>query len=167
MTATEQRGKIFAQQAYALGKMLDHSSWQKGERVLPRKVTGSDIDVPNVTVFDNQGLMIFCEFSRVCCSWNHDSIKVGQRLMYEGLIRHTAHCAVLCKHTVDPDEGRAINTRLDVDSFQVMIWDFHTIKGQICVGNDLWQKFVFDWFSSAWEARKIRRQIALKYGCGP
>lgn len=159
-----ERGKIFSERAYALGKMLDHSSWQKGAKVLPRNITPSDVDVPNITMFDNRGLIIFCEFSRAFTDWN--DIKFGQRLVYEGLIRHSSHCAVVGKHNVDPADERAIDSRLDIVSFQAMVWDFQIIRSKIIAGNQLWQDFIFHWFESSWGARKVRRQIIFKYGCG-
>jgi hypothetical protein len=152
------RGSIFAEEAYALNKMLQHDSWQKGERRLPRLITGSDIDVPGVTAtFDNMGLIIFCELHRGRTTWS--SLRQGQRVLYESLIRNTAHCSVLCCHDIGPEHGRKIDTRHDIQTFEIMVHDFEIVKAKIVEGNQHWQDFVFKWLESAPNARFIRRKI--------
>jgi len=47
-----QRGEIIAEQAYAQGKMLDHSGWTG---FLPRNITPSDIDM---VIANGQSMML-------------------------------------------------------------------------------------------------------------
>ena len=54
-----QRGGIYREAAYALGKMLNHSEWY-GK--LARGITASDIDF----VIDANGRIIFGELSSFC-----------------------------------------------------------------------------------------------------
>ena len=155
----EQRGAIHAEQAYALGKMLDHSSWQKGDRRLPRNITASDLDMPSVPmVFDNRGRMIFCELSRTRTAWSN--LQFGQRFLYENLLNGTPHCAVLCCHEIDAEQGRRIDSRHDITAFQMMVADvggiatWKTIKG-----NNHWQDFVFSWMENEQGPLNVRRRI--------
>ena len=64
----------------------------------------------------------------------------------------TIHCAVLCKHSVPLSERRAIDTRHDIESFQIMIYDPHIpdllATTEHFVGNDRWQNFVQRWYRS-------------------
>jgi hypothetical protein len=158
-----ERGKIFSEEAYALGKMLDHASWQKGERRLPRNITPSDMDIPGIPmVFDNDGIMIIGELTRSGGAWGN--LRYGQRLLYENLIKGTRHCAVLCHHKVDPEDRRHIDTRHDIVAFHVMVDDFGLIKRGPYEGNELWQSFVFTWMGG--EAVDIRRRIiGISAGC--
>lgn len=146
----QQRGLIFAEQAYAQSKMLDHSGWQNKERPLPRKITASDIDF----VFDNLGFVLYGELHRGRTEWKN--LKFGQRLMYENLIKNTPNCAVLCIHESPHD--RAIRTREDVIAFQPMFYDFGIVVCATCEGNEAWQKFVEEWTKSPATAREMRRR---------
>ncbi len=140
-------GSIHSKNAYAQGKMLDHSAWLKDEP-LPRGITPSDIDM----VIDDNGAMLFNELSSRHHRWHE--LSTGQRRLYEGLIFQTQHCAVLCKHSVPPAEEREINTRTDIDNFQVMLWQpsglFFT---EVFHGNSRWQQFVASWFVNADKVR--------------
>lgn len=145
---TGQRGWIFAEDAYAQGKMLNHGGWNG---VLPRLITPSDVDM----VFDNNGKIIFIELSRVRSSWQE--VTKGQRLLYENLIRGGAHCACLCKHNVPA--AIQIDTRYDVDSFQIMVWDYGLVYSKTYSGT-LWEKFVSDgWFGSTNGPLFVRRKL--------
>lgn len=141
------RGEVFAEEAYALGKMLDHSSWQQGEKIV-RLITPSDIDA----VWDNIGMVIFAEFSSHASEWAQ--IKKGQRWMYESALKNGAHCAVLCRHNVHPEDGKKINSKLDVVSFQPMFWDHSPVIGDLQIGNDRWQAFVRLWFKDPIRLRR-------------
>ena len=144
-------GAIISEEAYALSKMLDHTAWQRGDRILPRGITGSDIDF----VLDNAGYEIIGELSRTSAEWKGTSL--GQRRVYEGLIRWGApHVAVLCRHNVDPDERRAISPKLDVVSFQPMLCDHGIVVGRVYQGNALWQAFVDSWFR---DPVRLRRRL--------
>jgi hypothetical protein len=103
------RGQIYCPEAYARGKMLNHGDWAS---ILPRSITPSDIDA----VFDNNGKLLFVEFSSRFSEW--DRIPAGQRRLYQSLCRLGAR-AVLCKHRIPP-LGVEINTLHDVEAFQIM-----------------------------------------------
>jgi hypothetical protein len=132
---TPLRGAVYAEEAYAQGKMLDNSSWR-----LPRNITPSDFDC----VFDNRGRMVLAEFSSSCSEW--ELLSLGQRMAYMSAIAGTYHLAALCKHSVP--KMRQINTRDDVDSFQIMFdvaGDFYvlpTIEGKH------WPLLIDRWFKS-------------------
>lgn len=145
-------GAILSEEAYALGKMLDHAAWQRGDRVLPRGITGSDVDF----ILDNAGYELLGELSRTCVQWNETSF--GQRGVYEGLIRWGApHVAVFCRHNVAPEDRRAISPKLDVLSFQPMLCDHGGIAvGRVYKGNALWQCFVESWFD---DPIRLRRRL--------
>jgi hypothetical protein len=148
-------GSIILQEAYALGKMMDSSSWNG---LLRSGITPSDIDLPGVQmVFDNRGMIIFCDFSSSFTKWQ--TALTGQRLLYEGLINYKPHCAVLCRHNVKPELGRPINTLHDVEHFQVMIWDFEPVITKIFDGAELWKRFVIKWVNEPSGPLEIRRRI--------
>ena len=139
------------EEAYALGKMLDHTAWQRGDRILPRGITGSDVDF----VLDNAGYEILGELSRTGAEWKQTSF--GQRGVYEGLIRWGApHVAVFCRHNVALDDRRAISPKLDVVSFQPMLCDYNIVVGRVYEGNALWQAFVESWFK---DPIRLRRRL--------
>ena len=152
------RGSIIWEEAYALGKMLEHSSWQKGEP-LPRRVTASDIDVTFIPisggfVFDNKGKIIYAELTRAFANWNN--VSRGQRWLYESCIRDGLHCAVICKHSVTPESQRAIDTRHDIEAFQVMLYDSgEFVLTQPYAGNENWQRLVQQWFIDPCRLRRF------------
>ncbi len=163
------RGSVFAEEAYAQGKMLDHSSWQRprdGDRPLPRSITPSDADmtvgeglfssIP--AVFDNRGNILFCELSSHAREWKE--IQPGQLRLYEGLLRGNPHCAVLCRHSVRPERKRKIDTRYDIESFHVRIFDHGFIELPVVDGNQEWQSLVLRWYENP---VMMRRTIIAKY----
>jgi hypothetical protein len=123
------RGEIIVEQAYAQGKMLDHSSWR-----LPRNITPSDTDF----VLDIGGCVLFAEFSSQHQEWV--DLQNGQRWAYESQVRHGPHIAALCFHCVRPD--RAINTTNDVVSFQVMVHYRGSFLTSECFDGQRWERFV-------------------------
>jgi hypothetical protein len=149
------RGSILQTEAYALGKMLDHSSWQYGHG-LPRLVTPSDIDA----VFDNKGHVLFMELSSSCREWSQ--LKTGQRLLYQNMIAGTHHAAALCKHGVSPDQERPINSRHDIGSFQLMLHYRQTgfVVTPFFDQPEAWERFVFAWFGVP---GAIRESLIAKY----
>ena len=160
---SEQRGAIRNIDAYARGKMLDHSSWQLGEQKLPRLITPSDIDM----VFDNRGWALFCEISRKHSKWSALRADAkGQHDTYLSTIKNTVHCAVLCKHSVSLSAERAIDTRNDIESFQVMLYDprlpLLMANTEIFTGNGRWQRFVFRWFESPEQVRLFCVESAVQ-----
>jgi hypothetical protein len=176
MTDDVERGAIFAEEAYALGKMLDHSCWskqgeqscwQKDSMPLPRLITPSDLDsvfsrlvephaVP--TVFDDNGCMIFAELSTNADDWRF--LSTGQYRLYRGLLEGP-HCAVLCRHGIRPEQKKKICTRHDIISFQPMVWDHGAVIGATSHGR-VWEDFVFKWFE---DPLRVRRRI-IGYSVG-
>jgi hypothetical protein len=147
-------GSIILPEAFALGKMMQSESWRG---LLRDNIIPSDIDLPEVPLcFDNRGSIIFVDFSRSFNSWQ--TILGGQRQLYEALIRTGSHCAVLCKHDVAPEMGRYIDTLRDVDTFQVMFWDFEPVISPLYSGA-YWQHFVCKWVNNKRGPFEIRRRI--------
>jgi hypothetical protein len=164
-----ERGAPIWEQAYALGKMLDHSAWQRDLPTLPRFITPSDIDatisrrgdVDAIAAdFDNAGRQILIEFSRTSEDWRE--LSRGQRLVYEGLLRTGPHIAVLCHHDVAPELGRKICSRRDVTSVQVMLYDYGLIFTDVVRGNEHWQRLVRSWFN---DPLRLRRYL-IGYSIG-
>ena len=143
-------GKRICEQAYAQGKMLDHSGWY-GKLIrngVPTKGTPSDVDFIFLPKFilDNRGTFLFGELSSADVGW--EDLVYGQRTMYENLLKAAGgtSVSVLCHHSVPSDTQ--IDTYTDIKSFIPMIW----ANGQICraerfVGVERWQKFYPAWFA--------------------
>lgn len=156
MSDDQKPGAIYAVNAYAQGKMLDHSGWHG---ILPRGITPSDIDV----VFDNYGDILFCELSSKHATW--PAVSRGQLFTYFNAIGPVSrHFAVLLKHSV---AGRQIDSFKDIDSFQVMLRKdsealFWPAEDRVRDGPDEWQKFVQWWFKDVNAARKwtVERAVA-------
>ena len=129
------KGAIYCEQAYAQGKMLDHSSWVGR---LPRGCRPSDFDM----VLDNAGLVIFGELSSQTDDWC--AIKPAQRMLYWNAIKGSRHVAVLCRHQVPATQQ--IDTCEDVQSFTLM-YDVDGKPQYIhAFGNKNWQHFVTSWY---------------------
>lgn len=141
-------GAIRCEQAYALGKMLDHSSWQRGDKIV-RLSTPSDIDA----CWDNRGRVIFGEFSSECFEWRQ--VEKGQIGLYQSVIRDTPHCAVLCRHNVSVRDNRPIDSKEDVRSFQVMVYDYGFLVTDV-LPESRWPRFVTSWFK---DPLKVRRYV--------
>jgi hypothetical protein len=154
---TVMRGSMFAPAAYALGKMLDHSGWK-----LDRGITPSDFDM----AIDNDGSIMFCELSSWASRWAET--KEGQRRLYRNAIRDGKHCAVLCRHPVKPEEQRQIDSCYDIESFEVMFYDFGPVYSGVLDGNAGWQWFVKKWIEPGgpiWLRRLfLGRAIGMKLG---
>lgn len=150
---SEDAGKIIREQAYAAGKMMDSSGWNG---LLVRKITPSDIDL----CFDGNGKILKCDFSRTCDNWDDLGRWLkGQRTLYWNDIRYSPHAAALCKHSVKPELGRRIDTLRDVDSFQIMLWDFEPVLSPVYQGWQLWQRFVQRWVNEPDGPLILRRSI--------
>lgn len=134
-------GKILYEEAYAQGKMLDHSSWK-----LPRGCTPSDVDM----YFDNDGRLILAELSSKYTRWT--DLDVGQWRGYRALIHSTEHVAILLKHAVP--KSRKINTRNDIQHYQLMMWRDGFYTSNVYSGSS-WPQFVELWFEKPDQA--IRR----------
>lgn len=115
-----QRGNILVEQAYAQGKMLEHGGWNG---LLPRHITPSDADF----IFDNRGNVIFCELSSSCSRWRE--LSIGQLLLYKSLCYEPTqhhHLSILLSHSVP--SSRKIDTRRDIETFQIMLQVGSTVK---------------------------------------
>jgi hypothetical protein len=150
-------GRIMLEEAYAASKMLDNSGWNG---LLRNKITPSDIDHPAVDMcFDNCGSILFADFSINCDGWKQLAGRLrGQCWLYESIIKHGPHCAVLCKHSVTPEMARHIDTLRDVERFQVMVWDFEPVLSAVYDGA-WWQAFVIKWVNERHGPLAIRRHI--------
>lgn len=131
------KGDIFSIEAYAQGKMLNHSSWNG---ILPRNGMPSDIDA----VLDNNGDLLMIELSSNCEQWFH--LSFGQRTLYENLVRagQGKIMAVLCRQVTPP--GEKIDTVKNVVSFQPMWWDKDIIIGKVYPG-EKWITYVQKWWN--------------------
>lgn len=137
---SHQRGAVYKEDAYAQGKMLDHSSWSHGPFPLPRGITPSDIDM----VCDNAGRILLVEISSSKRDWRE--LDRGQRLAYINAISGTRHIAVLCSHNVP--KTRMINTRLDIETFQAIFFvGDNLLCSDLHADNQDWQQFVLDFYA--------------------
>jgi hypothetical protein len=154
---SETAGRVILEEAYAASKMLDNSGWSA---LLRHRITPSDIDHPPIGLcFDNDGSVLFADFSINCDSWAQLARTLrGQRWLYESVIKHGPHCAVICKHAVTPEMHRHIDTLHDVDAFQVMVWDFEPVLSPIYDGA-YWQGFVTTWVNEPDGPLRIRRHL--------
>jgi hypothetical protein len=148
------RGEIHSPEAYARGKMLDHSGWA----FLPRNITPSDLDmvmaeeagadfhmVPMVIDNDCRGRILLVELSSYTADW--EKIPAGQFLLYQNLVKAgrgviTAALAAF----VTPNPGQQIDTLKDICSFSVLF-----IKGGMRytygpITGHKWRPFVTWWF---------------------
>ena len=126
------RGAILVEQAYAQGKMLDHSSWR-----LVRGISPSDIDF----VIESGGNFGFVEFSKHFKSI--EQLNHGQKLLYERLISriHKSDFVGLAYHNV-PEE-RSIDTCRDVISAEI-----YTQRGNFSLNQEQWEEFITTWTES-------------------
>lgn len=156
---SEERGAIYNEQAYAQGKMIDHSKWQTGEKRLPRNITPSDIDM----IFDNRGHQLAIELTRGEKKWTE--IQAGQRGVMEGFIicpPKLVRLGVLAWHSVAPHQQ--ICSREHIDGFIPVLHDC----GECYVlepfnGNDRWQRFVFRFYEKPLQLRlDLLRRVAEK-----
>ena len=144
-------GHILVEQAYAQGKMLDHSSWQG---ILPRSITPSDGDA----ILDNNGLIMFWELSSHHAEWK--SLDKGQRRLYENMVRGSNGLAIAVLLCHDTPQHSAIDTRAGIESFQVLFsqqslvqkptWRYETIlrHSKVIKGSEYWQRFILGWYSN-------------------
>lgn len=142
------RGSILVEQAYAQGKMLDHSSWR-----LQRNITPSDVDL----VVDSNGACLFAELSSQNQEWCQ--LRSGQRRLHEALIRGGPHISALCFHTVSATNQ--INTVSDITSFQLMLWDHKVIILEIWDG-ERWPSFVEKFVADPLRSRHMLISWSLK-----
>lgn len=106
------RGSIHSPEAYAQGKMLDHSRWA-GE--LPRNITPSDVDM----VIESGGYTMYCELSSQYNNWPF--LALGQRKMYESFVRFNPNrsICVLLYHRTPLD--KQVDTFGGIESASIMV----------------------------------------------
>lgn len=130
-------GKILCADAYAQGKMLDHSGWS-----LARGITPSDIDF----FVESSGCFLWAEFSRDC--FDLECLSRGQQLAYTRLARRpNADAVAVCRHSVPT--SRQINTARDVETCTVY---FASGTKSVLLCNDQWQQLVPKWAANPAEA---------------
>jgi len=123
-------GAIICREAYAQGKMLDHSSWE-----LDRGVTPSDIDM----VVESYGCFLFAELTKNGCDWSN--LKTGQRILYESLSKIPGnHIVCLARHSVP--SGEQIDTYQDIEAAAIR-WACGTKS--LVVDSQHWRVLVTEW----------------------
>jgi hypothetical protein len=126
-------GAIICREAYAQGKMLDHSGWH-----LARGVTPSDIDM----VVESYGCFLWAELTRNACDWR--ALKTGQRVMYDSLAKIPGnHVVCLARHSVPAGE-RQVDTYQDIEA-AVVRWACGTKS--LLLDTDQWRVLVTEWVS--------------------
>lgn len=134
-------GSIMCREAYAQGKMLNHSGWSG---LLARGITPSDIDF----YVESSGCYLFAEFSRECVEL--DCLPRGQHLAYTRLSRRPNGDAVaICRHSVPSD--REIDTKTDVEACTVY---FASGTKSVLLCNDQWQQLVTKWAADPADAAR-------------
>lgn len=132
-------GAIMCVEAYAQGKMLDHSSWN-----LARGITPSDIDF----FVESSGCFLWAEFSRE--SVDIHSLSRGQELAYTRLARRpNADAVAVCRHSVPT--SRQIDTVRDVEECTVY---FAGGSKSVLLCNDQWQQLVTKWAANPADATR-------------
>jgi len=139
-------GGIRCPEAYAQGKMLDHSWWSGQMR---GKITPSDIDM----VVESYGCALFCEISR-----DHetlDDLATGQRILLQTLARLAGgHCVVLLRHGLF-SLSKPIDTANDIMSATVY---FDAGTSSVVLDGSEWREFAVAWtFNSRSAVEKFLR----------
>ncbi len=143
-------GGIRCPEAYAQGKMLDHSWWSGNMR---GKITPSDIDM----VIESHGCALFCEISR-----EHEQLEdlsVGQRILLKTLARlNGCHCVALLRHGLF-SHSKPIDTANDILSATVY---FDCGTRSVTLNRQEWRAFAVDWtFNASTAVSKHLRPKAL------
>lgn len=137
-------GSIMCVEAYAQGKMLDHSSWN-----LARGITPSDIDF----YVESSGCFLWAEFSRN--SVEIESLSRGQELAYTRLSRRpNADAVAVCRHGVPA--SRQIDTARDVESCTVY---FASGTKSVLLDNGQWRKLVTKWSANPADATRFLESL--------
>lgn len=149
-----ERGAIRNEDAYRRAKMLDHSGWQRGDKLV-RLITPSDIDM----CFDSKGCALLCEISSSVDRWR--DLRRGQRLLYESLVRGGPHCAILCRLDESAMAEPHIDTTRDVRCFELMLFDQEFLFVGPKSGKVL-RKFVSNWLIDPLRQRRALFAIARR-----
>jgi hypothetical protein len=123
-------GAIICREAYAQGKMLDHSGWH-----LSRGVTPSDIDM----VVESYGCFLWAELTKNACDWS--TLKTGQRILYDSLSKIPGnHVVCLARHSVPV--GETVDTYEDIEAAAIR-WACGTKS--LLLEKSQWQTLVTEW----------------------
>lgn len=123
-------GAIICHEAYAQGKMLDHSGWH-----LARGVTPSDIDM----VVESFGCFLFAELTKGDCDWSN--LKTGQKILYNSLAKIPGnHVICLARHSVP--SGEYVDTYQDIEAALVR---WATGRKSLLLEASQWRFLVTEW----------------------
>jgi len=129
-------GRIMVEEAYAQGKMIDHSSW-----VLDRGCNFCDVDM----LLDSKGCCFWCFLER---TKNRKTLSKGQRIVFDTLSNLNGyHIAAVLRHSVDVKER--INSRFDIQEAEV--W-FDRGQRQVLLNNEQYQRLVCAWATNPYKA---------------
>lgn len=139
-------GGIRCPEAYAQGKMLDHSWWSGQMR---GRITPSDIDM----VVESHGCLLVCEITRDAESWN--DLKAGQRILLMNVARLPGtHCVAILRHGL-MSISKEINTATDIVEATVY---FDSGSKSVVLDGDAWRDFAVLWtFNSAQAINDVLR----------
>lgn len=143
-------GGIRCPEAYAQGKMLDHSWWAGKMR---GRITPSDIDM----VIEAYGCALFCELSRDHASL--EDIATGQRILLRTLATlNGGHCVALLRHGLF-SMSKPIDTANDIVSATIY-FDAGTKK--VVLDGSEWRDFAIAWTFNPKQAIDIvlRKKLA-------
>ena len=133
-------GGIRCPEAYAQGKMLDHSWWSGKMR---GRITPSDIDM----LVESYGSALFCELSR-----DHDCLEdlaTGQRILLQTLARlNGTHCVALLRHGLF-SMSKPIDTANDIISATIY---FDAGTKSVGLDGSEWREFAVAWTFNAKQA---------------
>ena len=142
------RGGIRCPEAYAQGKMLDHSWWSGQMR---GKITPSDIDM----VVESYGCFLFCELSRD--AEGLQAISRGQRIMLSNLVRLPGtHCVAILSHHLF-SHSKPIDTAMDIVTATIY---FDSGTKSTLLAGDEWRAFACHWTHDP--AGAVRKHLRAK-----
>lgn len=126
-------GGIRCPEAYAQGKMLDHSWWSGKMR---GKITPSDIDM----VVESHGCFLLCEISRSFDTL--EELSTGQRILLQRFAKIPGtHCVAILRHGLF-SMSRPVETANDIVSATI-----YFDRGTCCSVLDglQWREFAVAW----------------------
>lgn len=131
-------GNVIVEEAYAVGKMLEHEEWQ----FLPRGITPSDTD----WFIHNRDSHTFLRFELKYREARWARLDNGQREAFAEDVRR-GDFYLLCSHNVTVEERRKIRSLSDVEQFEVtFMHDGRVTTSPVYPGNKL-KSFVEQWFA--------------------
>jgi hypothetical protein len=126
-------GGIRSPEAYAQGKMLDHSWWSGQMR---GRITPSDLDM----FVESHGCFLFCELSR--SSSTLADMSTGQRIAMERFAKLPGiHAVCILRHGMF-SHSRAIDTANDIESAAIYFDGGSSVK---MLDGEQWRGFACQW----------------------